>query len=36
MWMDIQKILKAENLEEFKELGKMLEIKYEVQKKIGR
>lgn len=35
MWMDIQKILKAENIEEFKELGKMLEIKYEVQEKLG-
>lgn len=33
--MDIQKILKAKNLEEFKELGKMLEIKYEVQEKLG-
>lgn len=35
MRMDIQKILKAKNLEEFKELGKMLEIKYEVQEKLG-
>lgn len=35
MRMDIQKILKIESLEELKELGKMLEIKYEVQEKLG-
>ena len=33
--MNIQKIIKAETVEDLKEMGKMLEIKYKIQEKLG-